>query len=80
LFYGVNKIDFFYFLDKPFSDGGVGLNSKTARKISEEFELILILGYGITPNIKKKKEFKSPEKAKIAEHKEKIAKLIKHNI
>ncbi|MFH1661515.1 MAG: ABC transporter ATP-binding protein [Candidatus Falkowbacteria bacterium] len=80
LFRGVNKIDFFNFVDKPFKDGGVGLNSKTARAITEELELILILGYGVTPNIREKKEFKSPEKAKLAEQKERIAKRVTHNV
>ena len=43
----VQKDGFFKFLDLPFKDGGVGLNSKTARSITEEMELILILGFGI---------------------------------
>ena len=41
------KDGFFEFLDKPFKEGGVGLNSKTARAVTEEIELILILGFGI---------------------------------
>ena len=59
LFHHSNKVDFFNFLDKPFAQGGVGLNSKTARTITEELELILILGYGIVPKIQAKKEFMS---------------------
>ncbi len=47
----INKIEFYNFLDLPVKEGGVGLNSKTARAITEEIELILILGYGITPNL-----------------------------
>jgi putative ABC transport system ATP-binding protein len=41
------KSDFYNFLDSSYSGGGVGLNKKTAKAISEEMELILILGYGI---------------------------------
>jgi hypothetical protein len=41
------KSDFYNFLDMPYESGGVGLNKKTAKSISEEMELILILGYGI---------------------------------
>ncbi|MBA3047805.1 ABC transporter ATP-binding protein [Patescibacteria group bacterium] len=54
LFQGLNKAGFLNFLDKPFKDGGVGLNSKTARAITEEIELILILGYGIEQNMRNK--------------------------
>jgi len=43
----IQKSDFFKFLDKPFKEGGVGLNYKTAKSITEELELILILGFGI---------------------------------
>ncbi len=32
----------------PFKEGGVGLNVKTARAITEELELVLILGFGIS--------------------------------
>lgn len=53
----IQKIQFYDYLDKPFADGGVGLNSKTANSMTEEIELILILGFGIvqtgsTPDIK----------------------------
>ena len=44
---GMHKSEFYNFLDLPFKDGGVGLNSKTARAITEEMELVLILGFGI---------------------------------
>ncbi len=47
----INKTEFYNFLDLPVKEGGVGLNSKTARAITEEIELILILGYGIAPNL-----------------------------
>jgi len=43
----IQKPQFIEFLDKPFKKGGVGLNSKTAKAITEELELILILGFGI---------------------------------
>jgi len=43
----IQKTEFNNFLDLSFDEGGVGLNSKTARAITEETELILILGYGI---------------------------------
>ncbi|RMD59410.1 ABC transporter ATP-binding protein [Candidatus Parcubacteria bacterium] len=43
----INKPELFNILDKPFKEGGVGLNSKTARAVTEELELILILGYGL---------------------------------
>ena len=43
----MDKPTFYGFLDKPFKEGGAGLNSKTAKAISEEFELILILGFGV---------------------------------
>jgi len=43
----LQKSGFFKQLDKPFKTGGVGLNSKTAKAMTEELELILILGFGI---------------------------------
>jgi len=43
----IDRVGFFSALDKSFEDGGVGLNSKTARAITEEIELILVLGFGI---------------------------------
>src|SRR3989339_372664 len=43
----IQKMEFFSKLDTPFNDGGVGLNSKTAKAITEEMELILILGFGM---------------------------------
>jgi hypothetical protein len=39
-------------LDKPLNEEGVGLNAKTARSVSEEVELVLILGFGISQNRK----------------------------
>jgi putative ABC transport system ATP-binding protein len=41
------KEGFYKIMDAPFKEGGVGLNSKTAQAITEEIELILILGFGI---------------------------------
>ena len=43
----IQKTGFYTVLDQPFKDGGVGLNSVTAKDITEEIELILILGFGI---------------------------------
>jgi putative ABC transport system ATP-binding protein len=43
----MDKTGFYSSLDTPFKEGGVGLNSKTAKAISEELELILILGFGV---------------------------------
>jgi ABC-type lipoprotein export system ATPase subunit len=48
----IRKPGFFDFLDRPFKDGGVGLNRKTARAMTEELELILILGFGIVQTTK----------------------------
>ena len=73
-----NKIGLYNFLDKPLKEGGVGLNSKTARIITEELELILILGYGIIPIIQAKKEFMSPEE-KLKIQKLEIANRITRN-
>ena len=47
----MHKSEFYNFLDQPFKEGGVGLNSKTARAMTEEIELVLILGYGIVQRI-----------------------------
>lgn len=43
----IQKEGFYKVLDEPFKEGGVGLNAKTAKAITEEIELILILGFGI---------------------------------
>ncbi len=43
----MDKNSFYDFLDRSFKEGGVGLNSKTAKSISEELELILVLGFGV---------------------------------
>jgi putative ABC transport system ATP-binding protein len=48
----MQKSEFYNFLDLPFKDGGVGLNSKTARAVTEEIELVLILGFGIVQKVK----------------------------
>ncbi len=55
----IQKPKFYEILDKPFKEGGVGLNSKTAKTIAEEIELILILGFGI---VQRKKPSKEPVK------------------
>jgi len=72
LFHGLDKTGFLNFLDKPFKEGGVGLNSKTARAITEEIELILILGYGIKQNIENKSK-QTPHANIIDKHKEDLA-------
>ncbi len=67
----IQKDGFYEALDKPFKDGGVGLNSKTAKAITEELELILILGFGITQTRRAKKESSSErEGSKKREEKE----------
>ena len=43
----IQKDEFFKKLDLPEREGGVGLNSKTVKAITDELELILILGFGI---------------------------------
>lgn len=73
----MQKPGFFEMLDKPFKKGGVGLNVKTAKAITEEIELVLILGFGIVQNkvdreikaLKEKEEFARKQKAE-AENKE----------
>ncbi len=48
----VTKPQMYNILDKPFKEDGVGLNAKTARSVSEEVELVLILGFGVNQNRK----------------------------
>lgn len=43
----IQKAEFYAILDQPLDNNGAGLNSKTAKAISEELELILVLGFGI---------------------------------
>jgi len=64
----IQKQEFYKMLDQPFKDGGVGLNSKTARAISEELGLILILGFGVVKTVSKNNEKikESADKAKEA--------------
>ena len=50
----IQKSDFNNVLDKPARDGGVGLNIKTAKAITEQMELIIVLGFGMI--FKKKAE------------------------
>ena len=52
----IQKKGFYEALDKPFHDGGVGLNRKTARAMCEELELILILGFGIVQKTEAEEE------------------------
>ncbi len=47
----LQKNGYYEQLDKPFKTGGVGLNSKTAKAMTEELELILILGFGIVQRL-----------------------------
>lgn len=48
----IQKTDFYRNIDSPQKEGGVGLNSKTAKVLTEELELILILGFGVVPMVK----------------------------
>lgn len=43
----IQKSEFYFILDEPLDNNGAGLNSKTARAMTEELELILVLGFGI---------------------------------
>lgn len=43
----IQKDEFFKKLDLPIREGGAGLNAKTVKAITDELELILILGFGI---------------------------------
>lgn len=63
----IQKDEFFKKLDLPEREEGVGLNSKTVKTITDELELILILGFGIVQTneidteereVKKNKEVK----------------------
>lgn len=42
----INRDEFQEFLDRPFSEGGVGLNRKTAKKFSRKMELIMLVQFG----------------------------------
>ncbi|NCU41886.1 MAG: ABC transporter ATP-binding protein [Candidatus Moranbacteria bacterium] len=42
----INREEFMEYLDRSFSDGGVGLNRKTAKKLSRKMELIMLMEYG----------------------------------
>ncbi len=84
-----HKLDFYKFLDLPFKKGGVGLNSKTARAITEESELIIILGFGIVqrgrlPKIQKfnldRKREEGNKKGEILASNKVLANDIKKNI
>ncbi len=73
----IDKSKFFNYIDKPFNDSGVGLNSKTAKSISEELELILVLSYGLAQKVNKRiAGNRSREGNKIDELKNKISQKI----
>lgn len=42
----ISKKEFMEYLDRPFSEGGTGLNRKTAKKFSRKLEVIMLLEYG----------------------------------
>jgi len=46
LFNRINREEFREFLDRPFADGGAGLNKKTAKNFSKKLELIILTEYG----------------------------------
>ncbi|MBU4217311.1 ABC transporter ATP-binding protein [Candidatus Parcubacteria bacterium] len=46
----MQKSEFYNYLDKSFKEDGVGLNSKTARAITDEMELVLVVGFGVSQN------------------------------
>ncbi|MEA3449885.1 MAG: ABC transporter ATP-binding protein [Patescibacteria group bacterium] len=60
----LQKDNFFEKIDKPFKDGGVGLNVKTAKAMAEELELILILGFGVVQKTSIEEKNKKIEKNK----------------
>lgn len=41
-----DKKSFYEMLDRPFEQGGVGLNKVTAKKITRDLEMIMLLSYG----------------------------------
>lgn len=63
----IQKADFFKNLDSPLKEGGAGLNSKTAKAITEELELILILGFGVVPMVKGQEDLKTAKEETINE-------------
>ncbi|MCK4540105.1 ABC transporter ATP-binding protein [Candidatus Parcubacteria bacterium] len=68
----IQKDDFFNEMDRPLREKGVGLNSKTAKAITSELELILILGFGIVKSgesAKKEAGFKNIDNEKKANNK-----------
>lgn len=72
----IQKDDFFNEMDKPLREKGVGLNSKTAKTITGELELILILGFGIIKSgeaAKKEDGFKKDEYFKGNQNKKPIS-------
>jgi len=42
----ISRQEFMEFLDRPFVDGGVGLNRRTARRMSRKLEMIMLLEFG----------------------------------
>lgn len=61
----IQKDDFFTKLDQPVREGGAGLNAKTVKALTDELELILILGFGIVQN----KDNEDEEKAEQSQEK-----------
>jgi len=61
---GIQKSDFYNYLDKSFKESGVGLNSKTARAITDELELILVLGFGVVKINKELRDMRAAENSK----------------
>jgi hypothetical protein len=41
-----DKKSFFEMLDRPFELGGVGLNKATAKKVTRDLEMVMLLSYG----------------------------------
>ncbi len=75
----IDKSKFFNYIDKPFKDSGVGLNSKTAKSISEELELVLVLSYGLAQNNNRKaRNSNSGQNDEINQMRDKISQNIKH--
>ncbi len=42
----ISKKEMMEYLDRPFAEGGVGLNKKTARNLSRKLEIIMLVEYG----------------------------------
>jgi len=42
----ISRQEFMEYLDRPFSAGGVGLNRRSARRMSRRLEIIMLIEYG----------------------------------